>query len=61
MEVSGQIHAPAALLPRKNILVPITLEAQGSELPILILCRDNVTSDIGGRYSKEFTFTNLTN
>jgi len=27
MEVSGQLHAPADLLPWKELLVPITMEA----------------------------------
>jgi hypothetical protein len=27
MEVSGQLHAPAALLPEKQLLVPIAQEA----------------------------------
>jgi hypothetical protein len=39
MEASGQIHAPAALLPRKELLVVIGEEAGWASQPVWTLWR----------------------
>jgi hypothetical protein len=49
MEVSGQLHAPAALLSRKHLPVPTVQEAEYTPAPVWTLQRREIPATVENR------------